>query len=212
MGSYALLADGERGALVGPRGEICWMCAPRWHDDAVFAALIAGGGLYAVTSTEPFVPGGAYEDGSLIWRSRWVTRGGGEALLLLAAAAEHGRLDDGLGGRRHRRGRRPAAVAGGGRRNLAPALLDRDLARTGFDSQQTDEPAPAHRPGNLWDPMGGKDGHDHGAHGTFDDHAVARSPVAALARHPDPVAGALLGLGLGALTLTRAVLRRREGC
>ncbi|BBJ46045.1 hypothetical protein SSPO_087630 [Streptomyces antimycoticus] len=76
LGSYALLADGERGALVGPRGEICWLCAPRWHDDAVFAALIGGGGPYAVTPAERFVPGGAYEDGSLIWRSRWVTRGG----------------------------------------------------------------------------------------------------------------------------------------
>ncbi|MEU6328543.1 SDR family oxidoreductase [Streptomyces sp. NPDC047049] len=94
---------------------------------------------------------------------------------------------------------------------LAPALLDRYLARTGFDSQQTDEPAPAHRPSNLWEPMDGEDGHDHGAHGTFDDHAVARSPVTALARHPAPVAGALLGLGLGAVALTRAVLRRREG-
>jgi hypothetical protein len=26
---YALLADGERGVLVGPRGEYTWMCAPR---------------------------------------------------------------------------------------------------------------------------------------------------------------------------------------
>ena len=26
---YALLADGERGALVGPRGDIAWMCAPQ---------------------------------------------------------------------------------------------------------------------------------------------------------------------------------------
>ena len=34
---YALLADGERGALVGPRGEIAFLCAPRWHDGAVFA-------------------------------------------------------------------------------------------------------------------------------------------------------------------------------
>ena len=27
---YALLADGERGAVVGPRGDIVWPCAPRW--------------------------------------------------------------------------------------------------------------------------------------------------------------------------------------
>jgi len=25
---YALIADGERGALIGPRGDIVWMCAP----------------------------------------------------------------------------------------------------------------------------------------------------------------------------------------
>ena len=27
---YALLADGERGILVGPRGDFAWMCFPRW--------------------------------------------------------------------------------------------------------------------------------------------------------------------------------------
>ena len=25
---YALVADGERGALVGPRGDFAWLCAP----------------------------------------------------------------------------------------------------------------------------------------------------------------------------------------
>ena len=44
---YALLADGERGALIGPQGEVAWMCAPRWDSDAVFSTLIGGGGLYA---------------------------------------------------------------------------------------------------------------------------------------------------------------------
>ncbi|HYV77166.1 MAG TPA: trehalase-like domain-containing protein, partial [Streptosporangiaceae bacterium] len=70
---YALIADGERGALVGPRGDIVWMCAPRWHSDAVFAALIGGGGAYAVTPEDRFVWGGYYEPGALIWRSRWIT-------------------------------------------------------------------------------------------------------------------------------------------
>ena len=46
---YALIADGERGALVGPRGDIVWMCAPRWDSDAVFSSLIGGEGMYAVT-------------------------------------------------------------------------------------------------------------------------------------------------------------------
>jgi hypothetical protein len=70
---YALLADGERGVLVGPRGDFAWMCFPRWHDDAVFSALIGGDACYTVSPTGRFVWGGHYEDGSLIWRSRWVT-------------------------------------------------------------------------------------------------------------------------------------------
>ena len=71
---YAVLADGERGALLGPRGDVVWMCAPRWHDDAVFSSLIGGSGVYSVTPADArYVWGGRYEPGSLIWRSRWVT-------------------------------------------------------------------------------------------------------------------------------------------
>jgi GH15 family glucan-1,4-alpha-glucosidase len=74
LSEYALLADGERGVLVGPRGDFVWMCAPRWDSEAVFSALIGGAGVYAVTPVEqPFVWGGYYEPGSLIWRSRWIT-------------------------------------------------------------------------------------------------------------------------------------------
>lgn len=42
---YALLADGERGALIGPQGDVAWMCAPRWESDAVFSNLVGGGGF-----------------------------------------------------------------------------------------------------------------------------------------------------------------------
>ncbi|MEV0181745.1 glycoside hydrolase family 15 protein [Streptomyces sp. NPDC050625] len=73
---YALLADGERGALIGPDGAIAWLCAPSWHDDAVFATLIGGRGVYAVTPYGRYVAGGHYEEGTLIWRSRWVTTDG----------------------------------------------------------------------------------------------------------------------------------------
>jgi GH15 family glucan-1,4-alpha-glucosidase len=74
---YAMLADGERAALLGPRGDIVWMCAPQWHDDAVFSSMIGGSGSFAVTPTDPrFVWGGRYEDGTLIWVSRWITPGG----------------------------------------------------------------------------------------------------------------------------------------
>ena len=70
---YALLADGERGALVDPRGKMVWMCAPRWQDDAVFSALIGGAGHFTITPQDRWnVWGGSYEDGTLIFVSRWV--------------------------------------------------------------------------------------------------------------------------------------------
>ncbi len=69
---YALIADGERGAIVGPRGDFAWMCFPRWDSDACFASLIGGRGTYAVTPCSRFVWGGYYEHG-LTWRSRWIT-------------------------------------------------------------------------------------------------------------------------------------------
>lgn len=72
---YAMLADGERGVLVGPRGDFAWMCFPGWESDACFATLIGGSGVYAVTPEARFVWGGYYENG-LIWRSRWVTDDG----------------------------------------------------------------------------------------------------------------------------------------
>ncbi len=71
---YALLADGERGILIGPRGDFCWMCFPHWDSAAMFNSLLGGRGIYAVSPEEPrFVWGGYYEGRSLIWRSRWVT-------------------------------------------------------------------------------------------------------------------------------------------
>lgn len=74
---YALLADGERGIVVGPRGDYAWLCVPRWDSDAVFSSLIGGKGLYALTPEGVrFVWGGSYEEGTLIWRSRWVTTAG----------------------------------------------------------------------------------------------------------------------------------------
>jgi hypothetical protein len=87
---YALLADGERGILVGPRGDFCWGCFPRWDSDAVFSSLIGGATFYAVTPLARSVWGGSYEPGTLIWRSHWVTDDGEmiecrEALALPAA-------------------------------------------------------------------------------------------------------------------------------
>ncbi len=56
---YALVADGERGALIGPRGDFAWLCAPRWDSEGATLRV-----------------GGYYEGGTLIWRSRWITSSG----------------------------------------------------------------------------------------------------------------------------------------
>ena len=66
---------------------------------------------------------------------------------------------------------------------VAPGLLDRYLARTGFNSQQTDEPNPPDAPSNLWEPADGPSGHDFGAHGSFDDKSTSRSPQVWLSQH-----------------------------
>jgi alpha,alpha-trehalase len=73
---YALLADGQRGVLVDPDGELAWMCFPTWSDPAVLASLLGSGGSYRIQPKGRYVPGGSYEDGTLIWRQRWVTESG----------------------------------------------------------------------------------------------------------------------------------------
>jgi NAD(P)-dependent dehydrogenase (short-subunit alcohol dehydrogenase family) len=66
---------------------------------------------------------------------------------------------------------------------VAPGLLDRYLARTGFSSQQTDRPKDPDQPANLWEPADGPDGRDFGAHGRFDDRSAARSPQLWASQH-----------------------------
>jgi NAD(P)-dependent dehydrogenase (short-subunit alcohol dehydrogenase family) len=75
---------------------------------------------------------------------------------------------------------------------VAPALLDRYLARTGYDSQQTSEPAAPDRPENLFQPVDGVNGHDFGAHGIFDSRSHAHSAQAWLSRHAG-LSSAVLG-------------------
>lgn len=73
---YAMIADGERAALVSPSGEIAWMCMPSWDSAAVFSSLLGGQGFYAVTPVGRYVWGGYYEMSSLIWRNRWTLSDG----------------------------------------------------------------------------------------------------------------------------------------
>lgn len=82
---------------------------------------------------------------------------------------------------------------------IAPALLDRYLARTNVAAQldlRHDPPSPR---ANTWQPLPG----DPGAHGRFDNQSHARSPQAWLARHRNPTlitaAAIALGSGLAAL-------------
>jgi NAD(P)-dependent dehydrogenase (short-subunit alcohol dehydrogenase family) len=90
---------------------------------------------------------------------------------------------------------------------IAPGLLDRYLARTGFDSQQTSDPKPADQPVNLWEPADGPDGRDYGAHGIFDDSSHDHSTQVWLSQHHGVVGTALLG-GVAAVLST---LRGRRG-
>ncbi|MEV0828210.1 SDR family oxidoreductase [Nonomuraea rubra] len=85
---------------------------------------------------------------------------------------------------------------------VAPALVDRYLARTGTQSQVTDEKAPT-GVANLWEPA--DDSSDYGAHGSFDHRSHERSPQVWLSQHRLPV---LLGLAGGAAAAALTAVRR----
>jgi NAD(P)-dependent dehydrogenase (short-subunit alcohol dehydrogenase family) len=73
---------------------------------------------------------------------------------------------------------------------IAPGLLDRYLARTGFDSQQTEDDRPPDQPANLWEPADDKNGKDYGAHGIFDDQSTDRSIQLWASQHHGLLGGA----------------------
>jgi hypothetical protein len=62
---------------------------------------------------------------------------------------------------------------------LVPALGDYYLGRTGFASQQTQEPVAEDRPDNLFEPLPG----DFGAHGVFGRQAHEIAATTWLAEH-----------------------------
>jgi hypothetical protein len=77
---------------------------------------------------------------------------------------------------------------------VVPGLADWHLARTGYESQQTDEPVEPGRRDNLWAPVPG----DHGAHGTFDAQATSWSVQLWVTMHRGALAlGALGAAALG---------------
>ncbi len=76
-----------------------------------------------------------------------------------------------------------------------PGLGDWYLARTGYKSQQTDQPRNPNRPDNLDHPV--DDTRDYGAHGRFDKRAKPKSAeVWAVTHRPWIAAAALAGAGL----------------
>lgn len=85
---------------------------------------------------------------------------------------------------------------------VAPEILDRYLAETGYDAQQYDGLDDPNRPNNLWGPLPG----DHGAHGDFDERATEHSPQLWLDTHRKWVALGVLGLGAiaGAVAVKKA--------
>ena len=85
---------------------------------------------------------------------------------------------------------------------LVPGVGDRYLARTGYESQQTNEPADPDRPNNLWEPLPG----DHGAHGVFDRRATDWSAQLWATTHR----GLLALAGVGVAGLLYAKLAQKE--
>ncbi|HTP20700.1 MAG TPA: SDR family oxidoreductase [Solirubrobacteraceae bacterium] len=77
---------------------------------------------------------------------------------------------------------------------LAPWLLDRYLARTGFGSQMTDQPLNPAGHDNRFEPID----EDRGAHGPFDEKAHGVSPQYELAKRRGLVAAGLLAAAAGA--------------
>ncbi|TSD99466.1 SDR family oxidoreductase [Skermania sp. ID1734] len=90
---------------------------------------------------------------------------------------------------------------------LAPGLLDRYLARTGFSSQQTSDPRPADQPANLWEPADGTEGHDFGAHGIFDSKATSSTKQVWASQHHGLLASAGAA-GLAAVAVAARQLLR----
>ena len=88
---------------------------------------------------------------------------------------------------------------------LIPGLLDRYLGETAVSGQQTDEPLPPGRQDNLYEPVAG----DHGAHGRFDDQAVAQSRQLWLTTHRAGMVAVAVG-GLAAVAAAISARSRRR--
>jgi len=90
---------------------------------------------------------------------------------------------------------------------VVPGLLDRYLARTGIESQQSKQKDRDPQQANLWDPADGEDGYDHGAHGVFSEQSKDESVQLWASQHH----GVLAAVGAGvAAALGSALVRSRR--
>jgi short-subunit dehydrogenase len=89
---------------------------------------------------------------------------------------------------------------------LAPGLLDRYLAKTGFSAQQADRPEPKPED-NLFEPVDGRGGRDRTAHGSFDARAKNSSMQLWASQHH----GALAAVCGGGLAAAAALATRGRG-
>jgi NAD(P)-dependent dehydrogenase (short-subunit alcohol dehydrogenase family) len=92
---------------------------------------------------------------------------------------------------------------------IAPGLLDRYLARTGFSSQQDSRPVPPDPPANLWQPADGTGGRDYTAHGSFDSRSKDRSLQLWASQHHGPIGTAAAGLLASAAAAVAGARARR---
>ncbi len=80
---------------------------------------------------------------------------------------------------------------------MIPGLADRYLGKTGYDSQQTEEPVAPDRPDNLFEPVAG----NWSAHGIFDDRAKNSSTETWLQEHRTVLGTAVAGLAAFGIAL-----------
>jgi short-subunit dehydrogenase len=83
---------------------------------------------------------------------------------------------------------------------IAPGLLDRYLAKSGYTGQLSDLPSDPDAPGNLFEPVTGP----YGAHGRFDDRARTGSWEMAVSRHHKAAwVGVFIGIAIGVHLLAK---------
>ena len=90
---------------------------------------------------------------------------------------------------------------------IAPGLIDRYLAKSGYTGQLTDQPSDPDAPGNLFEPVAGA----YGAHGRFDGEARTVSWEMFTSRHRNAVwAAVFVGVAAGAAAGAHLLAKRLD--